>query len=59
MYFICKKKRIKKSLFADDASLLLFGSFKLLIDILDKPSYISGLKINAKKSQVMLIGSMT
>ena len=44
----------KKSLFADDASFILDGSFKsfqTLIDILDNFSYISGLKINAKKCQ--------
>ena len=52
----------KKSLFADDASFILDGSFKsfqTLIDILDNFSYISGLKINAKKCQVLRIGSMT
>ena len=52
----------KKSLFADDASFILNGSFKsfqTLIDILDNFSYISGLKINAKKCQVLRIGSMT
>ena len=52
----------KKSLFADDASFILDGSFKsfqTLIDILDNFSYISGLKINAKMCQVLRIGSMT
>ena len=52
----------KKSLFADDASFILDGSFKsfqTLIDILDNFSYISALKINAKKCQVLRIGSMT
>ena len=52
----------KKSLFADDASFILDGSFKsfqTLIDILDNFRYISGLKINAKKCQVLRIGSMT
>ena len=52
----------KKSLFADDASFILDGSFKsfqTLIYILDNFSYISGLKINAKKCQVLRIGSMT
>ena len=52
----------KKSLFADDASFILDGSFKsfqTLIDILDNFSYISGLKINAIKGQVLRIGSMT
>ena len=45
----------KKSLFADDASFILDGSFKsfqTLIDILDN-------FINAKKGQVLRIGSMT
>ena len=45
----------KKSLFADDASFILGGSFKsfqTLIDILDN-------FINAKKCQVLRIGSMT
>ena len=53
---------LKKSLFADDASFILDGSFKsfqTLIDILDNFSYISGLKIDAKKCQVLRIGSMT
>ena len=46
---------LKKSLFADDASFILGGSFKsfqTLIDILDN-------FINAKKCQVLRIGSMT
>ena len=41
----------KKSLFADDASFILDGSFKsfqTLIDILDNFSYISGLKLTPK-----------
>ena len=52
----------KKSLFADDASFIQDGSFKsfqTLIDILDNFSYISGFKMNAKKCQVLQIGSMT
>lgn len=51
----------KKSLFADDASFILDGSFRsfqTLIGILDNFSYISGLTLNAKKCQVLKIGSM-
>ena len=33
-----------KSFFADDASFILDGSLKSLVDILDHLSYISGLK---------------
>ena len=53
---------LKKSLFADDASLILDGSFKsfqTLINILDNFSYISGLKVHAKKCQVLRLGSIT
>ena len=49
--FIYTKHEFKKSLFADDASYILDGSFKsfqTLIEILDNFSYISGLKLNAK-----------
>ena len=59
---IYTKQEFKKSLFADDASFILDGSFKsfqTLIDILDNFSYISGLKLNAKKCQVLRIGSMS
>ena len=51
----------KKSLFADDASFILDGSlksFETLVDILDNFSYISGLKLNSNKCQVLRIGSM-
>ena len=50
------------SLFADDASFILDGSnksFVNLIRILDKFANISGLKLNAKKCQVLRIGSLT
>ncbi|MCG7875526.1 MAG: reverse transcriptase domain-containing protein [Candidatus Thiodiazotropha endolucinida] len=50
----------KKSLFADDASFILDGSiksFETLINILDNFSYISGLKLNSKKCQVLRIGT--
>ena len=48
--------------FADDASFILDGStksFENLIRILDKFTNISGLKLNAKKCQVLRIGSLT
>ena len=51
----------KKSLFADDASFILDGSlksFETLVDILNNFSYISGLKLNSNKCQVLRIGSM-
>ena len=53
-------EEFKKSLFADDASFILDGSLKSLenlIDILDNFSYISGLKLNAKKCQILRIGA--
>ena len=49
-----------KSLFADDASFILdpsLKSFEILVDILDNLSYISGLKLNSNKCQVLRIGS--
>ena len=52
----------KKSFFANDASFISDGSFKLfptLIDTIDNFSDISRLKIHAKKCQVLRIGSMT
>ena len=55
------KHEFKKSLFADDASFILDGSiksFEALVDVLDNCSYISGLKLNSKKCQVLRIGSM-
>ena len=48
---IYTKLELKKSLFADDASFILDGSFKsfqTLIETIDNFSYISGLKLNAK-----------
>ena len=54
------KEEFKKSLFADDASFILDGSLKSLenlIDVLDNFSYISGLKLNAKKCQILKIGA--
>ena len=47
------REEFKKSLFADDASFILYGSFKSfeqLIDVLrDNFNYISGLKLNEQK----------
>ena len=51
----------RKSLFADDTSFILDGSvksFETLVRILEHFSYISGLKLNAKKCQVLRIGKM-
>ena len=51
----------RKSLFADDTSFILEGSVKsfgTLVRILENFSYISGLKLNAKKCQVLRIGKM-
>ena len=55
-------KEFRKSLFADDASFILDGSlrsFETLINILDNFAKISGLKLNARKCQVLRIGSLT
>lgn len=54
-------KEFKKSLFADDASFILDGSAKLfetLISILDNFAYISDLKLNVKKCEVLRIGKL-
>ena len=54
-------KEFRKSLFADDATFILNGSsksFEILINILDTFANISGLKLNAKKCQVLRIGSL-
>ena len=50
----------RKSLFADDAFILdcSVKSFETLVRILENVSYISGLKLNAKKCQVLQIGKM-
>ena len=51
---------IKKSLFADVASFILDGSLKSLenlIDVMDNFSYLSGLKLNTKKCQILRIGA--
>ena len=44
----------RKSLFADDTSFI----FETLVRILENFSYISGLKLIAKKCQVLRIGKM-
>ena len=54
-------QEFKRSLFADDASFILDGSlksFETLIDVLDNFFLISGLKLNARKCQVLRIGTM-
>lgn len=54
------REEFKKSLFADDASFILDGSlksFEQLTDALDNFSYISGLKLNEQKCQVLRIGA--
>ena len=51
----------KTSLFADDAAFIMDGtrkSFETLINIMDNFSYISGLRLNTNKCQVLRIGSM-
>ena len=50
---------IKNTCYADDASFVLDGSqksFETLIEILENFSYISGLKLNSRKCQVLRIG---
>ena len=54
-------QEFKRPLFADDASFILDGSlksFETLIDMLDNFFLISGLKLNARKCQVLRIGTM-
>ena len=49
---------IKNTCYADDASFVLDGSqksFETLIEILENFSYISGLKLNSRKCQVLRI----
>ena len=51
----------KASLFADDAAFIMDGtgqSFETLIYIMDNFSYISGLRLNTNKCQVLRIGFM-
>ena len=52
-------KEFKTSLFADDAAFIMDGSrksFDTLVNIMDNFSNISGLKLNAKKCQILRIG---
>ena len=52
---------LRKTLFADDATFITDGSeksFTNLITTLDNFSYVSGLKINSTKCNVLRIGSM-
>lgn len=52
---------IRRTLFADDATFLTDGtehSFNNLIEILDKFSQISGLKLNSSKCNILRIGSL-
>ena len=52
---------IKKTLFADDATFLTDGSkksFESLIYTLDNFSYVSGLKLNSSKCNVLRCGSL-
>ena len=58
--FKLSREVFKKSLFADDASFILDGSLKSLenlIDVMDNFSYLSGLKLNTKKCQILRIGA--
>ena len=52
---------LKNTCYADDASFILDGSqksFETLIDVLENFSFISGLKLNSKKCQVLRIGPL-
>ena len=52
---------IKNTLFADNATFLTDGSrhsFETLIDVLDNFSYVSGLKFNISKCNVLRAGSL-
>ena len=54
-------KEVKNTLFADDATFMTDGSrksFETLIDVLDNFSFISGLKLNEQKCNVLRIGSL-
>ena len=55
------ENEIKKTLFADDATFMTDGtktSFEALIYTLDNFSYISGLKLNSSKCNVLRSGSL-
>ena len=52
---------LKNTCYADDASFILDGSqksFETLIDVLENFNFISGLKLNSKKCQVLRIGPL-
>ena len=52
---------LKNTCYADDASFILDGSqksFETLIDVLENFSFISGLRLNSKKCQVLRIGPL-
>ena len=52
---------LKNTLFADDATFMTDGSkksFETLIEVLDNFSFISGLKLNENKCNVLRIGSL-
>ena len=54
-------EEVKNTLFADDATFLTDGSkksFETLINVLDNYSFISGLKLNTKKCNVLRAGSL-
>ena len=57
---ICDQE-VKNTLFADDATFITDGtnkSFKTLVDVLDNFSFLSGLKLNTKKCNVLRAGSL-
>ena len=54
-------KEYKTSLFADDVAFIMNGtskSFETLINIMDNFSYVSGLRLNTNKCQVLRIGTL-
>ena len=54
-------REYKTSLFADDAAFIMNGtskSFETLINIMDNFSYVSGLRLNTSKCQVLRIGTL-
>ena len=58
---LIQNKEIKYTAFADDATFLLQGNkstFESLINLIDKFSSISGLKLNTNKSIVLRVGSL-
>ena len=54
-------KKYKTSLFADDAAFIMNGTskyFETLINIMENFSYVSGLRLNTSKCQVLKIGTL-